>query len=194
MYDHVISSNRPWYVLEYNSKRSGAKSWHIEYCWPSGDLDVTPVQCMSTRVYRAAEGGERACHVNVYIQTWRRFSNVSNGRIWKRGLQSAMNLLYRVWMWFTTRCTCELSMRKHCIAINGVTNLGTGGHVWILTFTYIACPLTAFGVSIRPWCPLLPSVSLHMSTNFTYMYMCNTMNMWFSGSPDFNTCGAQCMQ
>ena len=33
-----------------------------------------------------------------------------------------MNLLYRVWMWFTSVCTCKLSIYKHCIAISGVTN------------------------------------------------------------------------
>ena len=67
--------------------------------------------------------------VNVEIRTWRRFPNISNGRIWKMGLRSAMNMLHRVWMWFTTGCTRKLSMLKRCI-------------VWIIlfsTFTYIAC-------------------------------------------------------
>ena len=79
-------------------------------------------------------------HVNVEIRTWRRFSNVGNGRIWKKGLWSAMNLLYRVWMLLTctTRCTCKLSVHKCCIAINSVTNFRYR-QTWLNFDIYICC-------------------------------------------------------
>ena len=70
MYDHVISTKRPRHVLEYNSKRSGAKSRHIEFCWPSGDLDVTPVQCMS--ITSICQSAQLTSHVqyNEHVVQW----------------------------------------------------------------------------------------------------------------------------
>ena len=130
---------------------------------------------LPSRAYRAAKGGERACnshHISprkCLNSNMRCFSNVSNSCIWKRGLQSGINLLYHVWMWFTTRCTCKFSMHKRCIAINGVTNFRYRGPC--LNFdVHVRCmPSPTFGGSVRPYYHV-PCTTPCAINNLTYLF------------------------
>ena len=110
------------YITHSYTKQQDAYE-RINHAWFWSAFTSDRRVILEPRVYQPAEGGERACNSHILPHKCQNsnmaafFSTVSNGYIWKRGLRSIMNMLYHLWIWFTTGCTCKLSMHKRCIYI-----------------------------------------------------------------------------